>query len=323
VATAAEDARSAAGGLLARAALALCALGLAACSGLEPRGILEPRDGPGDRVVAPESIVDAVPRAEPRSRYGNPESYEVNGRRYYTMRSAAGYRERGIASWYGSKFHGRRTSSGEPYDMYQMTAAHTRLPLPTFVEVRNLENGRTAIVRVNDRGPFHDNRVIDLSYAAALKLGVTARGTAFVEVRAVDGLQPPVTRMAGVSPHGAPVATPLPPAAVAMPVALETPDPVAPAPVSVARPMPVASVPAAAPGMYLQVGAFQDRQNAVHMSEQIGTVVAQGVHIREIVSQGRIFYRVQIGPIGSVELADAIVAGLEQLGIRQHHFVTN
>lgn len=149
--------------------------------------------------IDPGTVADAVPRPEPLSRYGNPESYEVNGTRYYPLKSATGFVERGIASWYGRDFHGRRTSSGEPYDMYKMTAAHRILPLPTYVEVTNLENGRRAVVRVNDRGPFHDNRIIDLSYAAARKLGMHDAGTALVEVRAVDsapGRRRPAVRMA-------------------------------------------------------------------------------------------------------------------------------
>ena len=132
------------------------------------------------------SIPDAVPRAEPRSRYGNPRSYVIDGKRYFTLSCARGFTERGVASWYGTKFHGRRTSSGETYDMYGMTAAHRTLPLPTYVRVRNLSTGREIVVRVNDRGQFHDDRILDLSYAAATKLGIARRGTGLVEVRALD-----------------------------------------------------------------------------------------------------------------------------------------
>ena len=159
--------------------LCIAILAIAGC------GVIVERDGPG-RTLSPNNIKDAVPRKEPRSKYGNPESYVVMGKRYYTLKTARGYSERGVASWYGKKFHGRKTSSGEIYDMYKMTAAHKGLPLPTYVQVRNLDNGRTAVVKVNDRGPFHDNRIIDLSYAAALKLDVADKGTAFVEVRALD-----------------------------------------------------------------------------------------------------------------------------------------
>lgn len=143
-------------------------------------------DGPPRRPIDVSSIPNAVPRQEPRSRFGNPESYVVNGEKYRVLKSSTGYVQLGIASWYGRKFHGRRTSSGEPYDMYAMTAAHKTLPLPTYVEVTNLGNGRKVIVRVNDRGPFHVNRIIDLSYAAAYKLGMLRDGTALVKIRAID-----------------------------------------------------------------------------------------------------------------------------------------
>jgi len=137
-----------------------------------------------------DSIPDAVPKVEPKSKYGNPASYVVFGKRYYTKNSSKGYVERGVASWYGRDFHGRKTSSGEPYDMYAMTAAHKTLPLPTYARVTNLTNGRTAVVKINDRGPFHGDRVIDLSYSAARKLGVVAKGTGMVEIRAVDPRRP-------------------------------------------------------------------------------------------------------------------------------------
>ena len=132
---------------------------------------------------------DAVPRSEPYNK-GNMRTYTVLGRTYHPLRSAQGYVQQGIASWYGSKFHGNATANGERYDMYAMSAAHRTLPLPSYVQVRNLENGHTAVVRVNDRGPFHDNRIIDLSYAAASKLGMLGKGTALVEIRAIDPRHP-------------------------------------------------------------------------------------------------------------------------------------
>lgn len=125
------------------------------------------------------------PKNEPLSRYGNPEAYRVDGHTYEVMTTSSGYRTRGLASWYGTKFHSKRTSSGEMYDMYALTAAHKTLPLPTYVRVKNLNNGRVAIVKVNDRGPFHSNRVLDLSYAAAVKLGLYPKGTAMVEIEAL------------------------------------------------------------------------------------------------------------------------------------------
>jgi peptidoglycan lytic transglycosylase len=129
---------------------------------------------------------DLIPRQEPLSRYGNPESYEAFGQTYYPLKSSAGFVERGVASWYGPGFHRKRTSSGEPYDMYEMSAAHRVLPLPTYVEVTHLGNGRKAVVKVNDRGPFKHGRVLDLSYAAAHRLGIYGPGTAWVEVRALS-----------------------------------------------------------------------------------------------------------------------------------------
>lgn len=132
------------------------------------------------------NVPDAVPRNEPHSRYGNPESYVALGKRYYVLDSSKGYVQRGEASWYGTKFHGKRTSSGEPYNMYAMSAAHKTLPLPSYVRVTRLDNRRSVIVRVNDRGPFANGRIIDLSYAAAIKLGMQKAGTARVEVRAID-----------------------------------------------------------------------------------------------------------------------------------------
>ena len=170
---------------------------LAGCSGVE--------QSDGAPVAPPDlsQVPDAVPRLEAPSRYGNPPSYVVNGRRYHTLSSSHGYRERGIASWYGTKFHGRRTSTQEVYDMYAMSAAHKSLPLPTYARVTNLDNGRSVVVRINDRGPFHHNRIIDLSYAAAARLGILARGTGLVEVEAIDARRharqapPPRSALAG------------------------------------------------------------------------------------------------------------------------------
>ncbi|MFP4131842.1 MAG: septal ring lytic transglycosylase RlpA family protein [Thiohalospira sp.] len=163
------------------------AAGLAALPLLHACGSLptEPTDGPPERDVDVSSVPEPEPRDEPRSRHGNPDSYEVFGETYRVMESSEGYREQGHASWYGTKFHGERTSSGESYDMYALTAAHKSLPLPTYVEVTNLDNDRSLVVKVNDRGPFHEDRIIDLSYAAARRLGVYDTGTAPVEVRAL------------------------------------------------------------------------------------------------------------------------------------------
>ena len=149
-------------------------------------------DGP-----IPSFFKSFIPKNEPLSPYGNPPSYRVGGQTYYVMKSAKGYKARGLASWYASKFHKQRTSSGEAYDMYALTAAHKTLPLPTYLKVKNLQNGREIIVKVNDRGPFHENRLIDLSYGAAVKLGIFPKGTAPVEIEAINTFaKPPIKTQA-------------------------------------------------------------------------------------------------------------------------------
>ncbi len=171
------------------------------------------------------------PRSEGYSPYGNPETYEVLGQRYAVMQDNRGYREVGLASWYGPGFHGKRASSGETYDMYAMTAAHKTLRIPTYVQVTNLENGRRVVVRVNDRGPFHDDRIIDLSYAAAQRLGMLGKGTARVEVRHLDGDQP---------------------------------APQDDAPIQLAGPAAVSGRP-----IFLQVGAFAEAANAERLRQRL------------------------------------------------------
>jgi rare lipoprotein A len=188
-----------------RAVFALT-LALVGCS-LSPRRDMPPQKRPSPVPVAavppidPAAIADAVPRSEPRSTNGNPAFYTVFGKRYFVRASAGGYLERGVASWYGPGFHAIRTSNGETYDMYGMTAAHKTLPLPCYVRVTNLANNRSVVLRVNDRGPFVGNRIIDLSYTAAAKLDMLKNGTALVEVRSLDPDAPL-----------RPVATALPPA---------------------------------------------------------------------------------------------------------------
>ena len=169
------------------AVLVICLLVvLGACTRDSPVIETTDRDQAPSRPPDLSRVPDAVPKKEPRSRYGNPPFYEVFGKRYFTLSSSLNYVEKGIASWYGTKFHGRRTSSGEPYDMYGMTAAHKTLPLPTYARVSNLRNGRSVVLRINDRGPFHENRIIDLSYAAATRLGIIREGTGLVKVEAID-----------------------------------------------------------------------------------------------------------------------------------------
>ena len=189
-----------------RAAWRVSALALAvlpaACSMVVHRPAAPPPAAPPAVVVPPppassQEVPDAVPRPEPRSAHGNPPFYDVLGQRYFVLPSAEDYLERGVASWYGPSFHGGTTSNGEPYDMYAMTAAHKTLPLPSYARVTNLKNGKSIVVRINDRGPFVANRLIDLSYSAAARLDMLREGTTLVEVRALTpGVPDELTRSA-------------------------------------------------------------------------------------------------------------------------------
>jgi rare lipoprotein A len=177
-------------------------------------------------------LPEPVPKVEPRALYGNKSPYSVLGQTYNVLPTPRGYVERGIASFYGNKFHGYKTSSLEEYDMYQFSAAHKTLPLPSYARVTNLENGKSVIVRINDRGPFHENRIIDLSFAAAVKLGVWPKGTGLVEVRAIDPSEANSDRGApyvNTTPKPAPVTAPAPPPrpvfAAAPPAARTVPTP--------------------------------------------------------------------------------------------------
>jgi rare lipoprotein A len=164
--------------------LSACAF-LGACSGSEPRVAWE-GDGAPAVSLSPAEVADAVPRPDPILDSGNTSPYVIDGVAYEVLDSGAGYDEVGIASWYGTKFHGKRTANGEIYDLYIATAAHRSLPIPTYARVTNIHNERSVIVRVNDRGPFHPDRLIDLSYAAAVKLGFVDRGTAKVRVQTLE-----------------------------------------------------------------------------------------------------------------------------------------
>ena len=232
-------------------------------------------------------IANAIPRAEPRSKYGNSPSYVVHGKRYYVMQDSRNYVERGIASWYGKKFHGHRTSSGETYDMYKMSAAHKTLPLPSYVEVRHLKNGRKIIVRVNDRGPFHDNRVIDLSYAAAKKLGITTQGTGAVEIRAID---PYEYHRNKTMAH---------------------------------RSVPKEEMTTASSSdyrLFLQVGAFVSRSNAEQLRNRL--LAQLGSHrINTGYNEEKNVYRVRIGPLINVEQADQLASRIAQMGLAEPHIV--
>ncbi len=232
------------------------------------------------------SIPEPEPRDEPVSKYGNPPSYTVNGQTYRTLTSSAGYVERGIASWYGTKFHGRRTSSGETYDMYAMSAAHKTLPIPSYVRVTNLRNGRSLIVRVNDRGPFIDNRLIDLSYAAAVRLGILERGLELVEVRAFNPDAPEET----------------PRLAASEPARQEAP-------------------PAA--GLYIQAGVFQNLDNAERLRTQLLDKIVGEIEIIKTRLNDTVLYRVRIGPMANLDDAGRLTKTLARSGINGARIVAN
>lgn len=272
-------------------------------------------------------IPDAVPKPEPLSALGNPDSYEVYGDRYEVLKDGRGFKERGMASWYGKKFQGKRTSSGEAYDMFKMTAAHKTLPIPCYVRVTNLDSGKSVVVRVNDRGPFHSGRVIDVSYAAAVKLDILGRGSIPVEIVALDPNEPtPATRFAAAPASRAPVPAPAPqpqsqpqpemvaaarpvptvvipapstppPAPAPMPASVQVP-PAAPTPpkLALAPALVTAPPPAAANGRYLQTGLFSDPINAVSMRDRLNDLGFSNVELKNDILNGSSVSRVLIGP---------------------------
>lgn len=243
-----------------------------------------------------DKLPEPVPHWEPRSTYGNRSPYTVLGHTYRVLPSAKGYDERGIASFYGNKFHGYKTSNLENYDMYKFSAAHKTLPLPSYARVTNLANGKSVIVRINDRGPFHDNRLIDLSYAAAVKIGIWPKGTGLVEVRAIDPAHPEQT-----PPPVAVVNGQIKPAAAA----------------ASREPASGASVPVlgSKPAIYLQVGAFSDASNAERLAQRLRAANLGDVQVIEAQSGGRTVRRVRVGPVPDAEQADAIARRIEAMGL--------
>ncbi len=245
-------------------------------------------DGPG-RPIDASRIPDAQPKALPKSDSGNPDSYVIAGERYDVRDSAKGYVAEGRASWYGSKFHGQRTSSGERYDMYAMTAAHRTLPLPTFVRVTNLKNGKSVVVKVNDRGPFHDNRLIDLSYAAALRLGIAESGTARVRVRALTSPGESVAPSSAKTGDGASAG-----GDTSSPESTATPQ----------------------AGSFLQLGAFAQFANAQEMRARARGADIAGVEVvRGRTDEGDKIYRVRIGPFDDASERNEVRRKLERADI--------
>lgn len=243
--------------------------------GLPTAGNNLPRELPGD----------AIPRDEPRSRYGNGPYYRVRGETYKVLESSRGYRERGVASWYGKKFHGRQTSSQERYDMYAMTAAHKSLPLPTYVRVKNLKNNRSIVVRVNDRGPFVDNRLIDLSYSAALKLDMIRDGTSLVEVTAI-GVDDGATQ-------------------VNMPANESE------------------KISSTSANLFVQVGAYADSKNARRRFRMLRNNGFRRAFVHADKRQNAPLYRVRIGPIDSVPQYDTLISQLRNIGISETHLISD
>ena len=220
------------------------------------------------------AVPNAIPKYEKRTRAGNPPEYTVLGKQYKILAESKGYQQKGVASWYGRKFHGRDTSNGEVYNMYAMTAAHKTLPIPSYVQVTNLKNQRSVVLRINDRGPFHDNRIIDLSYTAAVKLGIQQAGTGFVNVVAID-VNEPVKK-----PQNTRQATPV----------------------------------NHAMRVFLQIGAFADLNNANQLQKKLNAGNIKQSRVQIAPNQKNLVYNVQVGPLLSVEQADAESKKLSQLG---------
>jgi len=302
-------------------------------------------DGPGDKPPANlGEIPDAMPKIEPL-RLASNRPYSVFGREYVPQTALQPFRQRGVASWYGRKFHGSKTSSGEPYDMYAMTAAHPTLPIPSYAKVTSVSNRRSVIVRVNDRGPFHSDRIMDLSYASAYRLGYAQAGSALVEIESIDpaSFTPPAiiarasanpvrdmtasaetiaTAASAVAASGKPVVTapPVEERALQAPpqVASASASASAPAPAETsASPTPAASSPLAASataalplaadasGVFLQLGAFSQRENAesfrARIYQQLGWL-HDTIHLRA----GDGLFRLQLGPYRDRSEAEGI-----------------
>ncbi|HIZ51339.1 MAG TPA: septal ring lytic transglycosylase RlpA family protein [Candidatus Pseudomonas excrementavium] len=248
------------------------------------------QDGAPDYFQDVSKIPDAVPVPHTGAYKASP--YRVLGRNYNPMQDGRNYRESGLASWYGTKFHEQLTANGELYDLYGMTAAHKTLPLPTYVRVTNLDNDRSIIVRVNDRGPFHSDRIIDLSYAGAVKLGFAEKGVARVRVEGIDPVVWQQQNNPGYLVKAQPSAAPA---------------------AAVARPAPAAATPAAAvanAGLYLQVGAFASDQAAQQLRSQLQGMVSAPVFVTPIEQDSRTLHRVRLGPVNDHAEAERLMETL-------------
>lgn len=260
-----------------------------------------------DKEIDMSHVPDAVPRYETRTIAGNKNPYTVLGQTYYLMDDERAYTQRGIASWYGFKFNGERTSNGELYDMFAMTGAHKTLPIPSYVRVTNLDNHKSVIVRINDRGPFHDGRIIDLSYAAAQRLGITQMGTGNVEVEVVV-------------PEGdpRPPLKPRKPELVAKEASKEASKEAGIVPKAEAG--PAAADTKIPEGTYLQIAAFGVEQSAKNFAAKVGGAVSYPV----IISSTKVptkLYRVRVGPFKDAQTMQAAREQLQKIDISQVHVV--
>ncbi len=229
------------------------------------------------------NVADAVPVDIPYSRGGNRSTYEVWGKSYNVLPSHIGYKAEGIASWYGLKFHGHKTSNGEIYDIYKMSAAHKSLPIPSFAKVTNLDNGKSVVVRVNDRGPFHENRLIDLSYSAAARLKILKQGTGRVRVEAIDARNLAVNvKTEDITPK------------------IQAKDSEQPYP-------PVS-------GSYLQVGSFSKESSALSVQSRISAIDGVRVVIKKVRHDDSEFHRVLVGPLTDTLSIDSMMQNLESMG---------
>jgi rare lipoprotein A len=234
------------------------------------------RTGDGQATVIPKTT---------RSTAGNPSSYVVAGKRYYVLGDANGFKQRGIASWYGKKFHGRKTSNGEVYNMYAMTAAHKTLPIPVYVRVKNLTNGRSIVVKVNDRGPFIEGRIIDLSYSAAQKLDIIGTGTARVEINTLAAGRNPSTPVVRTIPLTDKVAEDIP--------------------------------------LFIQVGSFGQEFNAINLLRDLENLNEQAASISELTTDSGLFYRVRVGPLYDIDEANAVIRRLKGKGFTTARIVVH
>ena len=325
---------------------------LSACSVIPERQVTQDK-------VDISTIPDAVPKMEPLSKSGNPESYVQSGKRYWIIPNPYNYKETGLASWYGTKFQGKQTSSGETYNMYKMTAAHKTLPLPTYVRVTSLTNNKTVIVKVNDRGPFKDERIIDLSYAAAKKLGISDSGTDQVEVKVIDPMQftaEGANKKGNAETTGLTQSAPLPvesiPATEGQPPAqTEQAEPTSGNTASgsaatsgtataqgssntgmqemaatEAQTAAESSAPNTTPNgasvkIFVQVGAFGNAENAARLQSELSEIQSNNVIVDSSGGPQGILHRVQIGPFNSEEEARKLEAPLKNHGINKFQII--